>query len=229
MGRTAALRSGLAEAEQREKAAASALFSVQAELASAHADLLSLQQRVASAESFAQQSREEALHRQTLLREHVPMLRHLRTRANQALGTICDEHAPHPHAEDYVGHLRFFTDVVTCLEDRADRVLKLVNEKSCDLLGRVFSRVFNHLQNADPNFDFDAAIAPVLGVIRDNLARWVDDNVDALVRAFASDDDTVVVMADEGGVVDDGEDSASDSASSMSGSDPEDAASDMSD
>ena len=41
-------------------------------------------------------------------------------------------------------------------------------------------------------------------VIRDNLAHWVDDNVDALVRSFASDDDAVVVVADEGGVVDDG-------------------------
>ena len=87
VGRTDALRSGLVEVEQREKAAAAALISVQAELASAGAELLSLQQRVASAESFAQQSKEEALRRQTLLREHVPMLRDLRTRANQALGT----------------------------------------------------------------------------------------------------------------------------------------------
>ena len=53
--------------------------------------------------------------------------------------------------------------------------------------------------------------------------------MDALVRAFASNDDAVVVMADEGGAVDDGEDSASDSASSMSRSDSEDTASDMSD
>ena len=71
----------MAEAEQHEKAAVAALISMQAELASVRAELLSLQQRVASAESFAQQSREEALHRQTLLREHVPMLRDLRTRA----------------------------------------------------------------------------------------------------------------------------------------------------
>ena len=39
-------------------------------------------------------------------------------------------------------------------------------------------------------------------VIRGNLAHWVDDNVDTLVRAFASDDDAVVVAADEGDVVD---------------------------
>ena len=176
-----------------------------------------------------QQSREEALHRQTLLREHIPMLRDLRTRANQALGAICDEHAPQPHAEDYANHLRFFTDVVTRLENRAERARELVDEKSRGLLGRAFSRVFSHLLNTNPDFNFDAAIAPVPEVIRDNLARWVDNNVDALVRAFASDDDGVVVVADEGGAVDDGEDSASDGASSMSGSDLEDAASDMSD
>ena len=42
VGRTTALRSGLAEAEQREKAAAAALISVQAELASTRAEMLSL-------------------------------------------------------------------------------------------------------------------------------------------------------------------------------------------
>ena len=65
-------------AEQREKAAAATLISVQAELVSARAELLSLQQRVASAESFAQQSREEALRRQTLLCEHVQLIWQLR-------------------------------------------------------------------------------------------------------------------------------------------------------
>nr|XP_020164068.1 paramyosin-like [Aegilops tauschii subsp. strangulata] len=228
-GRTAALRSRFAEAEQREKATAAALISMQGELASARAELLPLQRRVTNAESFAQQSREEALRRQTLQREHTPMLWDLRTRANQVLGAICDEHAPHPHAEDYANHLRFFTDVVTRLENRAGRARELVEEKSQGLLGHMFSRVFSHLQNINPYFDFDAAIAPVPEVIRDNLARWVHDNEDALVRAFASDDDAVVVVPDEGGVVDDGEDSPSDSASSMSWSDSEDAASNMSD
>ena len=54
------------------------------------------------------------------------MLRDLRTRANQALGTIRNEHAPHPHAEDYASHLRFFTDIVTRLENRAERARELV-------------------------------------------------------------------------------------------------------
>ena len=80
-----------------------------------------------------------------------------------------------------------------------------MEERGRGLLERAFSRVFSHLLNADPNFDFDAAIAPVATVVRDDLARWVEDNVDALVRAFTSEDDRVVVAADEGDVVDDGD------------------------
>ncbi len=71
------------------------------------------------------------------------------------------------------------------------------------LIPRAFSRVFNHLQDNDPHFDFDAAIALVPIAIRGDLAQWVEDNVDALVRAFTTDDDGVVVAADEGGVVND--------------------------
>ena len=141
---------------------------MQAELASAHAELLPLQQRVTAAESIAQQSREEAIHQQTLQREHTPMLQDLRTRANQALGTICDEHAPHPHPKDHASHLRFFTDVVTRMENQAERAGELVEEKSRGLLARAFSCIFSHLRNINPNFDFDAAIAPVPEVIRDN-------------------------------------------------------------
>ena len=77
------------------------------------------------------------------------------------------------------------------------------------------------------------------GAIWGDLARWVEDNVDALVRAFTSEEDAVVVAADEGDVVDDGEggagngdDDASDGdsdASDASEGNPEDAMSDMSD
>ena len=61
--------------------------------------------------------------------------------------------------------------------------------------------------------------------------------MDVLIRAFASDDDGVVVAADEGDVVDDGAGGAGDgdgdasdshsSASDASGGDPGDAVSDM--
>ena len=102
------------------------------------------------------------------------------------------------------------------------------------MLGRAFSRVLSHLQNRDPHFDFDAAIAPVPIAIRGDLAQWVEDNVDTLVRAFASDDDGVIVATDEGGVVDvpgagGGVGDDGDDASNASGGAPDDATSDMSD
>ena len=88
----------------------------------------------------------------------------------------------------------------------------------------------------DPHFDFDAAIALVPLAIRGDLAHWVEDNMDALVRAFTSDDDGVVVAADEGGVVNgpgaegggaEGDGEASD-AGGDSGGVPEDALGDLS-
>ena len=54
VGRTNALGLGLDEAERREKATAATLSSVQAELASARAELFSLQQQFAGAESSVQ-------------------------------------------------------------------------------------------------------------------------------------------------------------------------------
>ena len=146
---------------------------MQAGLASARAEMLPLQQRVADAESITQQNREEVLQRRTLEHVHAPMLQGLRYRANTALGHICDENAPHPHTDNYASHLRFFTEVVTRLENRSERARQLVEERSRSLLRRAFSRVFSHLQNTDPNFDFDAAIAPVPEAIRGDLARWV--------------------------------------------------------
>ena len=53
----------------------------------------------------------------------------------------------------------------------------------------------------DPHFDFDVAIAPVPLAAQENLVHWVEDNVDVLVRAFTADNNDVVVVANEGGVV----------------------------
>ena len=89
----------------------------------------------------------------------------------------------------------------------------------------------------DPHFDFDAAIAPVPQAARDDLAHSMEDNVYALVKAFASDNDGVIVAADEGGVVN-GPDAAdgntgsggeASDASNNSGGAPEDALGDLSD
>ena len=104
------------------------------------------------------------------------MLTMLQERANTALGNICEAAVGAPHATNYAGNLQFFTDIVTQLEARSVRANRLVEEKSRALLGRAFSRVFSHLQNMDPHFDFDAAIAPVPQAVRDDLAYWVEDN-----------------------------------------------------
>ena len=162
------------------------------------------------------------------------MLRTLREQANTALGNICEAAAEVPHETNYAGNLQYFTDVVTLLENRSERSRWLVEERSRALLGRAFSRVFSHLQNRDPHLDFHATVAPLPIAIRGDLAQWVEDNVDALVRAFAFDDDGVIVAADEGDVGDapgagGGVGGDGDDASDASGGAPDDAASDMSD
>ena len=93
------------------------------------------------------------------------------------------------------------------------------------LSSAVLTRVFSHLLNRDPHFDFDVVLVPVPPVVQDNLAGWVDDHVDALVAEFAPEDDTVVIAA--GGVGVDGDDEEDDSfdASSMDGGDVEGASS----
>ena len=93
------------------------------------------------------------------------MLQGLTVRANCALGTICDESAPHSHENDYASHLNLFTDIVTHLEARAARTRELVMERSQGHLGRAFSCVFSHLLNRDPHFDFNVVLAPVPTVI----------------------------------------------------------------
>ena len=78
-----------------------------------------------------------------------------------ALGNIYEAVAEEPHVTNYADNLRFFTDVVTHLENRSERSRRLVEERSRGLLAWAFSRVFSYLQNIDPLFDFDATIAPV--------------------------------------------------------------------
>ena len=117
------------------------------------------------------------------------------------MGNICEAAVDEPHAANYAGNLQFFTDVVTQLEARSVGANRLVEERSRALLRRAFSRVSSHLRNMDPHFDFDAAIARVPQVVRGDLAHWVEDNVDALIRAFTSDNDDAIVAADEGGAM----------------------------
>jgi hypothetical protein len=125
------------------------------------------------------------------------MLEDLRTRANWALGSICEESAPRPRKVDDAGNLHFFTQVVACLEDRAARARELIEERSRELLGRTFSCVFSHLFCLDPHFDFDAVIAPVPEVTQDAVAEWVDSHVVDLVTEFTLVEDAIVTKVDE--------------------------------
>ena len=122
------------------------------------------------AEAVARQNADEIHQRRLLEHEHAPMLATLRERANAALGNICEAAVGAPHATNYAGNLLFFTDIVTQLEARSVKANRLVEERSRALLGQAFSRVFSHLQNMDPHFDFDAAIAPVPQAVRGDLA-----------------------------------------------------------
>ena len=94
------------------------------------------------------------------------MFEDLRLRANQALSSICEENVPSPLVADDAGYLNFFTKVVSCLEGGAGKARRLVEERSHDLLARAFSLVFSHLLCSDPDFDFEAAIAPIPGAIQ---------------------------------------------------------------
>ena len=79
------------------------------------------------------------------------------------------------------------------------RARELVAERRQGLLGRAFSHVFGLPTNRDSHFDFNVVLPPVPTVIQDNLARWVDDHVDAMVEEFAPEDDTVVIVDREDG------------------------------
>ena len=155
---------------RRADSSIAALSAAQAELSSSRAEQLLLQQRVDDAEAIAWRNEDEIRRRRVLEREHAPMLQTLIERANTALGDICEAAVKEPHEVNYTGNLQFFTDVVTLLENRSERSHWLVDERSRDLLGRAFSRVFSYLLDRDPHFDFDAAIAPVPIAVRGNLA-----------------------------------------------------------
>ena len=98
---------------------------------------------------------------------------------------------------------------------------ELVAKRSRSLLGCAFSRIFSHLLNHDPHFNFNVVLAPVPSVIQDNLAGWVDDHVDALVAEFALEDDAVVIAAEEAGAGGGDEEDGRHDTSSMDGGDEE--------
>lgn len=111
----------------------------------------------------------------------------LERRALQALDLVCKESVPSPLEPNDTGYLAFFTRIMERLEEGAERVGEPVKEEGRNLLARAATRVFSHLFRLDPDFDFDAMIAPVLRVVRGALSEWVEDHMDALIAEFASD------------------------------------------
>lgn len=197
----------LAAAERCEKAAEEAR-------ASAQAEMFSLQQLVAGVTSLLEKATNDMSRHRTMEWEYSLMLEDLWVRANRALDTVYKESVARPHAADDTGCLHFFTQVVTLLEDRTMQARQLVEEKSRGLLGRVFSRVFSYLLSLDPDYDSNAAIAPVPRVTQGDLASWVNDHVDDLVTEFSLEDGVDAPAAAEGGADgDDKDDDAGDSTS----------------
>jgi hypothetical protein len=190
-GRRSALKKGIDVLGQREMDAREARDSAQAKLSS-------LQQQIADAESLVKKAAEEDKRRRTMRHMRSSMLEDLMNRTNRALGTICEERIEQPHENYDASYLSFFTQVVTRIEDRAARTRLLVEERSRELLGRVFSRVFSNLFSLDPHFDFNTLITPVPKVTQEVVAHWVDHNVDELVKEFAPDEDAPLVDAEEG-------------------------------
>ena len=141
-----------------------------------------------------------------LRHERSLMLGDLSIRANRALHTICKGNVARPYEADNDGYLLFFTQVVACLEGRAARACQLVEEKSRDLLGRTFSCIFIYLLSLNPYFNFNAAIAPVTRVTQGDLASWVDNHVDDLIKVFSLADDVTALATEHDGADDDDDD-----------------------
>jgi hypothetical protein len=206
-GRTAALRKEVAALGQQEIDAREARDSAQAELSL-------LQKQIADAESLVSKATEEESSRRTLRHMRFSMLEVLMTKANRALDAICEESIERSHGDDDADYLRFFTQVMTCIEDQAMRTRQLVKERSRGLLGRAFSRVFSNLFSSNPHFDFNTLIAPVPEITQEVVAHWVDHHVDKLVEEFPQDGDVPLIDAGDGGAGGDDGDDANDDASS---------------
>ena len=95
-GRTSALKAKLQSVEKCESAARGALTSSESALNSARAEISSLQKQVKGTASLLKKALSEKIRRLTLEHERSSMLKGLSVRANNALGAICDESAPHP-------------------------------------------------------------------------------------------------------------------------------------
>ena len=103
------------------------------------------------------------------------------------MSDICGAGISSPLVPDDAGYLGFFSRVMECLEEGAEKIRVLVEVKRRDLLARAASNVFSHLLHLDPHFDFEAVLGPVPEVTRAALAEWVKDHVEDLIVELSSD------------------------------------------
>lgn len=137
--------------------------------AAAEAELAYLYQQVGNITSLAERTADEANRARGLQHTCSDMFLDLERRACRALDRVCKESVSGLLMPDDAGYRAFFTRIVERLEEGAERVGELVKEESRNLLARASTRVFSHLLRLDPDFDFDAMIAPVPWVIRGAL------------------------------------------------------------
>ncbi|XP_073364587.1 uncharacterized protein [Aegilops tauschii subsp. strangulata] len=174
------LKKQLAREDKCQKAALDAQAPAETELAS-------LYQQVDVA-SLVERATDEVNRARGLQHTRSVMFHDLESQANCALCSICKKSVSNPLVANDAGYLAFFTRVVERLEGSVEKVRKLIDEESRDLLARTSTRVFRHLLRSDTDFDFEAVIDPVPWIIRDALGEWVEDqHVDDLIAQFTPD------------------------------------------
>ncbi|KAE8801504.1 hypothetical protein D1007_22888 [Hordeum vulgare] len=87
------------------------------------------------------------------------MFQFLERRAQRGLRTIYKESIFSPLVPDNVSYLDFFTKVVERLEESAKKVVLIIEEECCDLLGKALTLVFIHLHSVSLRFEFEAMTA----------------------------------------------------------------------
>ena len=175
--------------------------------ADTEAKLTFLRQQVGGVAAVVEQARDEAARARGRQLPRSKMFRALELRARRALGSISKEDVSSPLETHDGSYLDFFSKLVERLEVGAKKVGGIIEEESRDLLTQAATRIFSHLLNADPNFDFGKVIAPVPEEVRDTLGKAVEDHVDALHEHFAPGESSSGVEGgdDDGGSGGDGD------------------------
>ncbi|KAE8791831.1 hypothetical protein D1007_33724 [Hordeum vulgare] len=115
------------------------------------------------------------------------MFQGIEQQALRALGSTCKEDVSIPLVPNDAGYLDFFTKVMERLKAGIKKECIVVKEECHGLLSHTLTRVFSYLLHADPCFDSEAMIAPVLELICGALEEEVEDHMGALIAQFIPD------------------------------------------